>query len=392
MFFLRSTLTTGMDDLLGSFDSITREALSSILGGPVSDLEWRQSKLPTSMGGCGLQAAQDLAPIAFTTSYLSSFSRVNDLLHPGEDEPHIILQQPLLDSLSAKLGEAIEVESMSGLSQKQATYKMNELQQSLLLDDFTTEGEQRELARMRCLSNAHTGDWLRATPSASLGLLLRGQEFTMALKYRLGIPLLPSVEPCPACHQPLDTMGDHALGCGSNGERIARHNLLRDALHQAAGAASLAPVKEGRFLLPGQNARPADILIPGWSGGRDAALDVTIVSPLQQAMVRGASEVDGYALNEAFRRKVAKAGEPCRQQGISFIPLAADTFGGWHGVAIEQVQKIGRALARQSGEDEDQTTRHLFQKLSLLLMKGNSALLINRVPVVDVDPAIGGWE
>ena len=187
-------------------------------------------------------------------------------------------------------------------------------------------------------------------------------------------------------------MGDHALGCGSHGERIARHNLLRDALHQAAGAASLAPVKEGRFLLPGQDARPADILIPGWSGGKDAALDVTVVSPLQQAMVRGASEVDGYALNEAFKRKVAKAGEPCRQQGISFIPLAADTFGGWHGVAAEQVQKLGRALARQSGEDEDQTVRHLFQKLSLLLMRGNSALLINRVPVVDIDPDVGGWE
>ena len=56
------------------------------------------------------------------------------------------------------------------------------------------------------------------------------------------------------------------------------------------------------------------------------------------------------------------------------------------------VQKLGRALARQSGEDEDQTVRHLFQKLSLLLMKGNSALLINRVPVADIDPGIGGWE
>ena len=60
--------------------------------------------------------------------------------------------------------------------------------------------------------------------------------------------------------------------------------------------------------------------------------------------------------------------------------------------AIEQIQKLGRALARQSGEDEDKTIRHLFQKLSLLLMSGNSALLLNRVPVVDIDPEAGGWE
>ena len=89
---------------------------------------------------------------------------------------------------------------------------------------------------------------------------------------------------------------------------------------------------------------------------------------------------------------MAKAGEPCRQQGIAFIPLAADTLGGWHGVANEQVQKSGVALARQSGEDEDQTVRHLQQRLSLLLMRGNSALLINRVPESEMDPEIAGYE
>ena len=46
----------------------------------------------------------------------------------------------------------------------------------------------------------------------------------------------------------------------------------------------LGSVKEGRFLLPGRDARPADLLIPRWSGGQDAALDVTVVSALQTAM------------------------------------------------------------------------------------------------------------
>ena len=205
----------------------------------------------------------------------------------------------------------------------------------------------------------------------------------MSLKYRLGCPIYSAEVPCPACHHIMDVMGDHALGCGGQGERIARHNLLRDALHQTASAAALAPVKEGRFLLPGRDARPADLLIPGWSGGRDVAYDVTVVSPLQRAMVAGAAETDGYALNEAFRRKVAKAGEACRQQGIAFVPLAADTLAGWHGVAVEHLQKLGRALGRQTGQDEDLCVRHLFQRVSLLLMRGNSSLLINRVPPSD---------
>ena len=124
-------------------------------------------------------------------------------------------------------------------------------------------------------------------------------------------------------------------------------------------------------------------------------MSITILALLSATFVRGASEVDGYsidALGGDFKRKVAKSWELCRQQGISFFPLAADTLGGWQSVAIKQIQKLGRALARQSGEDEDKTIRHLFQKLSLLLMSGNSALLLNRVPVVDIDPEAGGWE
>ena len=38
------------------------------------------------------------------------------------------------------------------------------------------------------------------------------------------------------------------------------------------------------------------------------------------------------------------------------------------------------ALSRQTGEEESVATGHLFQKLSVHLMKGNSALLLNRIP------------
>ena len=150
-------------------------------------------------------------------------------------------------------------------------------------------------------------------------------------------------------------------------------------------------MKEGRFLLPGRDARPADL--PRWSGGQDAALDVTVVSALQQAMVGGSATTDGFALSKAFDRKVAKVGEACRQQGISFIPLAMDTLGGVHKVMVEQVKKLGATLARHRGEDEQLETRHLFQRLSLLLMRGNAVLLVNRVPEGDtLEGTIDGQE
>ena len=103
------------------------------------------------------------------------------------------------------------------------------------------------------------------------------------------------------------------MSCGTGGERISRHNHLRDALHEMAVSAGLAPTKEGRFLLPGDNKRPADVFIPFWDGGRDAALGVTVVNPLQAATVGGAATTPGFALTYAHNRNMQGAAEDCRR-------------------------------------------------------------------------------
>ena len=81
------------------------------------------------------------------------------------------------------------------------------------------------------------------------------------------MPVFQSDGSCVACGQDSDKYGDHAIACASQGERIARHNHLRDALYNTAVSASLAPTKEDRALLPGVDNRPADVLIPNWAGG-----------------------------------------------------------------------------------------------------------------------------
>ena len=51
------------------------------------------------------------------------------------------------------------------------------------------------------------------------------------------------------------------------------------------------------------------------------------------------------------------------------------------GYQLTEIQTAtATAQARHTGEAEDVTVRLLRQRLSLLLMKGNSALLIGRVP------------
>ena len=71
------------------------------------------------------------------------------------------------------------------------------------------------------------------------------------------------------------------------------------------------------------------------------------------------------------------AAEDCKREGIGFIPLAMESLGGWHDVAVKQVRKLGAALGRHTGQEEGDPISHLFQRLSILLVKGNTALFMN---------------
>ena len=149
------------------------------------------------------------------------------------------------------------METLTGVSQKMASLKVDLRNQSLLLQQINEEGEKREIARMSSLGLPHAGSWLSVVPSPALGLHMRPSEFIPVVKYRLGIPVYSTSGLCPACSAPSDRMGDHSLGCRTTGDRIARHNMLRDVLFEAAASADLGPSKEERHLLPGQVTSPS---------------------------------------------------------------------------------------------------------------------------------------
>ena len=177
-----------------------------------------------------------------------------------------------------------------------------------------------------------------------------------------------------------DKFGDHAISCGIGGERIARHNHVRDALLQVAVQAGLGPTKEPDGLLPGSDDRPADVLIPFWSGGRDTALDFTVVNPLQAALVRRAANDGESAVEHAHRGKMRKYEERCAAEGLVFVPLAVDTFGGWHSSALPILAKLGRQVASNTGREGQEVVRHLRQRLAVLLVRDNVAMLCARTP------------
>ena len=98
-----------------------------------------------------------------------------------------------------------------------------------------------------------------------------------------------------------------------------------------------------------------------------------------------AGPLDHYA----YGNKVRGAGEACRRQGIAFLPMVVESFGGWHEVAEREVRKLGAALARHTGQEESEAIGHLWGRLGVLVQRGNAAILGNRVPSLP-DPLIDG--
>ena len=133
----------------------------------------------------------------------------------------------------------------------------------------------------------------------------------------------------------------------------------------------------------------ADLWLPHWVGGKDAALDITVVNSLHVANVVGAATEAGHALTHAFNRKMRGTAEACHRQGSAFMLLVVESYGGWHEMGVREVERLGAALARQSGQEEEEAVRHLWGKLGILLQRGNAAILANRVPSFPA-PAIDG--
>src|SRR5947199_1256529 len=89
--------------------------------------------------------------------------------------------------------------------------------------------------------------------------------------------------------QTLDLQGDHALCCKKSGDRITRHNRLRNLIFKLG---LLAPEMEKLGLLgvtDRSRRRPGDVSIKNWSLHRGLAIDVAVTCPLVVSHLKSAN-------------------------------------------------------------------------------------------------------
>ena len=69
-----------------------------------------------------------------------------------------------------------------------------------------------------------------------------------------------------------------------------------------------------------------------------------------------------------------------RGGGLHLLLMAVDTFGSWHPTALDIITKLGRQLARNVGKLDEEVVAHLRQRLGILLVRDNVAMLCARTP------------
>ena len=381
IFVLRCCPPTFINNATLAFDDLMRDTLRDLAGGPLSDWAWKKATLPSSMGGLNLRSAHLHAPAAFISSLNQCNSLISQILDlPAAHSPHMSSSIVPALALAAEMPEWLSIEDIDvPLVQKNLSHKIDEASYNSLV---ASAPDLRSRALALSTAIPHAGDWLNVVPSQALGLHLHDRKFRLCLDYWLGIRIINMESRCSVCASEglADPFGDHHVGCGGNGDRIHRHDSIRDVLFSASQSAALAPRKEVPSLIPGSSSRPADIYLPNRDKGRPVALDVTVISTLQSLTLSGAAHTQGHALQIGEKRKMAAHKESCHAVGVSFTPMVIESLGGWSEIASHNISRIGRLMGQRSGSPPSESTRHLFQRLSITLWRGNANMWLKRLP------------
>ena len=91
----------------------------------------------------------------------------------------------------------------------------------------------------------------------------------------------------------------------------------------------------------------------------------------------------GYAVIYVHKAKWTKLGAACERAGMVFLTLAVDTFGAIHAEGVQFLKKLGKSIAQSTCQEDSLCVNQIFQRVSILLVKGNISLLLNRRPETD---------
>ena len=311
-----------------------------------------------------------LAPSAFLTSAAATLPLQEAILSPTKQSSNNYEDLAITESLKVWHTMTDAKEPLDTCRHVQRAWD-EQIVDTAFQRLLSTQSLPVDQARLKAVSDTHTGDWLNALPLTAIGLRLSDEDIRVAVAYRLGaIACQPHICECGSL---VDARGLHGLSCRKSAARQSRHSQLNDIIWRAVKRAQVPASKEPLGLSRTDGKRPDGATLIPWARGKPLAWDVTVPDTYAASHLERTSRIAGAAAEIAATNKMNKY--ITLMSTHHFVPIAIETGGAWCPAAIEFIQDLGRKITEVT--DDPMETTYLFQRISIAIQRGNSLAFHN---------------
>jgi hypothetical protein len=372
IYYMRTVPSNLIMKSLVEFNNRIRKTTEKMLSISINDDCWDHISLSIFNGGLGIRNPVNHCYTAYLASRKANFPVIEN----DQFINNIITEVNSKYNLNLKWDDECD----NILSQSDLSKQIDNLEKVKVYEKLDDS--------VKIAFNSYTqmfaSSWLHARPIKVNNLYLNDAEFRVAILQRLGIPLFPISSDCPNCDKSLDPFGYHALTCKRSGEKVRRHNSIRDIIHNQARNSQLNPLIEKPHLIIGSKERPADIFIPDASN-EDYWIDVAITDPRQPAYFKKSlsnknAAIDAYAQkkHEKYDHHVLKWNNDQINRKAKFIPVIADSFGAWSKDSIDVFDLILKRAPERNEISYSIRKNFLYSKLSISIQRNNARSILNK--------------
>jgi hypothetical protein len=175
----------------------------------------------------------------------------------------------------------------------------------------------------------------------------------------------------------MDIFGDHALCCKKSGDRITRHNRLRNLVFKLADTGLLSPEMEKLGLLgetDRSRRRPGDVSIKSWSLHRGLAIDVAVICPLAVSHLNNLEPCESYALHQ----KIERYAPGFEKSNYDFAPVVFETSGAVNKEGETVLKQIVRFASKREGVTHTVFAARAWARISCCVQYSAAQQILNR--------------
>jgi len=196
----------------------------------------------------------------------------------------------------------------------------------------------KEKQRVASASAAKASLWLTSFPTTP-ELIMADDDFVIAVKHRLGVPLMDDLPPKCFCHAALKDDPQHFLSCSLLKRRAmtVRHDsvvrLLRDFFHHAGALVHIEPrIYETKRFRP-----DLDILL----ADTNIMIDVGITNPCAPSRTSTTALAAATTMEKA---KVVEYKKFAEERGAKFFPFILETLGAYGKETANVLKVLAKAV------------------------------------------------